>query len=204
VSVCRQDVWFHQGSAKAGNAAGLGQSTLPSWDTTKPAASVTSGAGGGYATVRLPEILTPYDRTYRPTFAGTYTGTLDNLAASIYLTAPAYQATGTDFPLLVRLTIDDEVIFEEASTEIDVPIKPAGNVAGRIDFAFTELFDTLAELGLDNAADTTHAIELTVINRYWGDGHTVVLYDTSEVASGLVFNLEASLQNYTVIETSFE
>src|SRR5687768_7842927 len=47
---CTQQVWFHQGQTKAGNLGATGQTAYPSWNTTKPTASVTSGAGGGYLT----------------------------------------------------------------------------------------------------------------------------------------------------------
>ena len=44
---CTQDVWFHQGQTKAGNLAATGQTPSPKFATTKPTASVQSGAGAG-------------------------------------------------------------------------------------------------------------------------------------------------------------
>lgn len=44
-SVCRQDVWMHRANTRVGNLAGPGLDTVPSWNTTKPTASLPeSGA----------------------------------------------------------------------------------------------------------------------------------------------------------------
>jgi hypothetical protein len=204
VQVCRQDVWLHQASTKLGNLSGQGQDTVPSWNTTKPTASVQSGAGAGYATVRLLDIVEPYNRTYRPTFEGKFTGTLDNLAATLYISSPIYQATSTAWPMGVRVNIDGETVFEEMDIgeEIDVPQKPAGNLR-KIEFAFTNLYSAMESVGLDLSPTKEHTIELSPIQLYWGDGHTVVFYDAAEAPSGLIFNLEPTLlKPYTQIDTA--
>lgn len=195
VTACRQDVWLHAGN-KVGNVE------APTWNTTPPAASVTGGAGGGYAGLRLADIAEARNPNYRPTFSGSFTGTLDNLAATLYLAAPVYQATDTAFPLLATLKVDGEIIFEQEAVEVDVPLQPAGQATDKIQFALTGIAAEMASYQMPNAADTEHTVELSVINRYWGDGHTVFLYDTTEVPSGFIFNLEtdpASLKPYTQI-----
>ncbi|HEV3475564.1 MAG TPA: hypothetical protein VG602_09385 [Actinomycetota bacterium] len=201
VQVCRQDVWLHQAGTKLGNLAGAGQDTLPSWNTTKPSASLQSGAGAGYATVRLLDIAEPYNRTYRPTFEGKFTGTLDNLAVTLYISSPIYQALNIPWPLLVRLSIDGETVFEQSDVEIDVPQKPAGNFR-KVEFALTNVYEAMKTTGLDLSSTKEHTIELSVIQRYWGDGHSVVFYDASDVPSGIVFNIEpTNLKPYTQIDT---
>lgn len=202
-SVCRQDVWLHQGTQKAGNLAGAGQSTLPSWNTTKPTGQVEGGAGGGYATMRLADIAAPADRTFRPAFEGKFTGVLDNLAADLYLTTPVYQATGSAFPMLVQLKIDGEIILDQSAEEIDVPIQATdageGQI-GKIQFAFTNINAALKSFNLANDAATEHTIEINVVPRYWGDAHTIIFYDEAQVPSGLIFNHEKPA-GYTLIKT---
>jgi hypothetical protein len=200
VQVCRQDVWFHQAGTKLGNLSGAGQDTVPSWNTTQPAGSLQSGGGAGYATVRLLEILEPYNRSYRPTFEGKFTGTLDNLATTLYISSPLYQAVNIPWPMLVRLTVDGETVFEQSDLEIDVPMKAAGNLR-KVEFALTNLYAAMEAVGLDLSATKEHTIELSVIQRYWGDGHSIVFYDASDAPSGQIFNLEpALLKPYTQID----
>ena len=204
VQVCREDVWFHQAGTKLGNLAGAGQDTVPSWNTTKPTGSLQSGAGAAYATVRLLDILEPYNRTYRPTFEGKVTGTLDNLAVTLYLTTPIYQPLNIDWPMIVRLNIDGETVFEEADVgeEIDVPMKAAGNLR-KVEFAFTNLYSAMESVGLDLSATKEHTVELAVMQQYWGDGHTLIFYDSAEAPSGQIFNLEPTLlKPYTQIDTA--
>jgi hypothetical protein len=201
VQVCREDVWLHQAGTKLGNLAGAGQDTVPSWNTTKPTASMQSGAGAGYATVRLLDIAEPYNRAYRPTFEGKFTGTVDNLAATLYISSPIYQAVNIPWPLLLRLTIDGETVFEQSDLEIDVPMKAAGNLR-KVEFALTNLYEAMRSVGLDLSSTKEHTIELSVIQRYWGDGHTVVFYDSADAPSGMIFNLESTLlKPYTQIDT---
>lgn len=202
VQVCREDVWLHQAGTKLGNLSGAGQDTVPSWNTTKPTASTQSGGGAGYATIRLLDILEPYNRAYRPTFEGKFTGTLDNLAVTLYLSSPYYQARNFAWPMLVRLTIDGETVFEQSDVEIDVPLKAAGNLR-KVEFALTNLYSSMEAVGLDLTSTKEHTIQLDVIQRYWGDGHTVIFYDASDAPSGQVFNLEpALLKPYTQIDTA--
>lgn len=197
VQVCRQDVFIHKGDHQVAN---LG-STLPSWNTTAPTGSGTSA--GVYYPFRLMDIVEPHNPDYRPTFKGTFTGTLDTLGAIFYVKLPAYEASGLDWPLLVRLSIDGETIFEQADPEIDVPMQTEGNFR-RIRFAFTNLYEAMKGLGLDTSATKQHDVEINFIQRYWGDGVPAgVFFDATEVPSGLKFNLESNqMAGYTKIDTA--
>ncbi len=194
VQVCRQDVWLHKGDHQVAN---LG-STLPSWNTTKPTGATASA--GVYFPFRLMDIVEPNNPDYRPTFKGTFTGTLDTLAATIYVKLPVYEAATGNWPLLTRLLIDGETVFE-LSPFANVTMQTEGNFR-RIRFAFTNLYEAMKSVGLDLSSTKEHTIELSVIQRFWGDGHSVVFYDASDVPSGMIFNIEPTLlKPYTQIDT---
>jgi hypothetical protein len=126
---------------------------------------------------------------------------VDNLAATLYISSPIYQAVNIPWPLLLRLTIDGETVFEQSDLEIDVPMKAAGNLR-KVEFALTNLYEAMKSVGLDLSSTKEHTIELSVIQRYWGDGHTVVFYDSADAPSGMIFNLESTLlKPYTQIDT---
>lgn len=192
VRACQLDTWVAQGSQKPGNLAGVNESsTLPTWDTTKPTAQVQSGAGGGYATVRIVDIASPRNRAAAPTFEGTYTGVLDNIAIDMYLTTPVYQATGTSFPLIASLVVDGVEVYSVPAEEVDVPIDPteaAEGQIGHIRFAFEGLVRALEAVRVENGETTEHQVRFTLMNRYWGDGHTVFFYDEANVPSSVTFN----------------
>ena len=197
VNACQLDVFLHV-TGKVGNlsgVAGSGQS-VPTWNATKPTASVQSGAGGGYAFGRIVDIASAGQPAGRPRMTGTYTGVLDSVSADLFITFPVYQNTGGGFPLLTRLIVDGEVIYDNfataAGTEPSVPIEEAGTntsgAIGRIKYAVDGIYAELESLDVANAADTQHTITLEVLPLYWGDGQGALLYDTSEVPSGLIFN----------------
>lgn len=207
VQACRQDAWIHQGTQKAGNLAGQGQSTVPSWNGTKPTAQLESGAGGGYATMRLLDIATPGDSTYVPTFAGEYTGVLDRFAVDLYAVVPVNQALASGLSMQTTLTVDGTEVFTTGGVleqAVDVPIEATEAGGGRIGvlhFAFDNLAEALESNGLANAAGTRHTIRFTASPTYWGDEHTVFLYDEADVPSGIVVN-PANLSAWTRIDAA--
>ena len=80
VSVCREDVFMHAGGAsRVGNTSA--QTGFPSWSTTAPTGDRT--AGSVYVSGRPAEQFLLRNRTLRPTFQGTYTGVLDNMAVRL-------------------------------------------------------------------------------------------------------------------------
>jgi hypothetical protein len=198
VQVCRQDVWFHQAENKFGNAAAFDQGSFPSFDTTKPSASVTTGAGGGYlgssATHQNGE---PFDPRLTATFDGTFTGDIDTLAATIYMFNPPEDAQDLPtFAINTRLVVDGEEIVATGGAE--VKRTPDGQAARRIDFAFTNIYSTLEALGL-SGADREHQVRFQVQGTGLATEAALFVYDTSEVPSGLIFNIEPeNLGSYTV------
>ena len=192
VSICRQDVWFHQAESKAGNAAAFGQGTYPSWNTTAPTASVQSGAGGGYlAAAVIGQNVARDDSRGVPTFKGSFTGTLDNLGVTLFLFNNARTAEPTQ-AVWLQLNIDGETVYQTGDTADRTPIVPGSDVTLRTDFAFTNLHNAMAAKGLDTAPDAVHDVELIVSQWFSVNDNAVYVYDTSEVPSGMVFNLEAA------------
>lgn len=198
VQVCRQDVWFHQAETKFGNAAAFDQGTFPSFDTTKPSASVTTGAGGGYlGSSTTHQNGEPFDPRLTATFDGTFTGDIDTLAATVYMFNPPEDAQDVPtFAINTRLVIDGEPVVETGGAE--VKRTPAGDAVRRIDFAFTNIYPTLEAFGL-NGVDREHQVRFQVQGTGLATEAALFVYDTSEVPSGLIFNIEPEhLGNYTV------
>ena len=199
VQVCRQDVWFHQANTKLGNAAASGQGSFPTFNTTKPTASVTTGAGGGYvgssATHQNGE---PFDPRLTATFDGTFTGDIDTLAVTMYMFNPPEDAQSLPtYAVNARLIVDGEEVYAVGGAE--VKRSPGGQAARRIDFAFTNLYDSLKSLGL-TGANRQHQVRFQVQGTGLATEAAVFVYDTSEVPSGLIFNIEPeNLSAYTVI-----
>ncbi|MGH2691038.1 MAG: hypothetical protein ACRDHM_00855 [Actinomycetota bacterium] len=199
VQVCRQDVWFHQAETKLGNAAALGQGSFPSFNTTRPTTSVTGGAGGGY----LGSSVThqqgePFDPRLTATFDGTFTGDIDTLAVTVFMFNPPEDAQSLPtYAVNTRLVVDGEAVVETGGAE--VKRSAGGQAAKRIDFAFVNVYQTLKDLGL-NGADRQHQVRFQVQGTGLATEAALFVYDTSEVPSGLVFNIEPeNLASYTII-----
>ena len=192
VSACRQDVWLHQAQTKAGNAAAVGQGTYPSWNTTKPTASVQSGAGGGYANLAaVNQNAGRADGRSAATFQGTFTGPLDNLAATLYVFNPGRQA-GPDQAVWMQLKVDNQVLYQSGAAD-RTPLVSAGNAVFKTDFAFENVYAKLQELGVAGDASTVHNVELMISGWFSANDNSIYVYDTSEVPAGLVFNAEPTL-----------
>jgi hypothetical protein len=200
VSVCRQDVWVHKAGTRLGNLAGLGQDTIPSWDTTKPTGALATG-GAAWATIAAYDILIGQDPTGRAIFSGTYTGTLDTLAFSAYVRSPYYEAGGA-WPMTVKLSIDGEMVHDNFDpAPISAPLKTDGNLR-RVDVAFVNVYEAMKGLGLDLSAQKEHRVQLELCSWYFGDSNpTIVFYDAAEAPTGLIFNLEPErMGGYTQVD----
>lgn len=202
VHVCRQDVWFHANQPKLGNA-GPATGAFPTFNATKPTASVATGAGGGYlASSPTHQSGTPWDDRLTATFDGTFTGDIDTLAVTMYFfTPPAEEAQSIPtIAINTRLLVDGEPIFEAGGSE--VPRASGGQGVNRIDFAAVDLFSALKEAGLDGH-DRQHNIRFQVMGTGIASEAAFFVYDTSEVPSGMVFNIEpANLSTYTVLNAA--
>jgi hypothetical protein len=200
VRVCRKDTWIHQATTKFGNAPAYGipngGTEYPSWNTTAPATSVQGGAGGGYLA------LAAYSQnTSRPdpkgavTFRGTYTGNLDNIAATLYLFSPVRQADATQ-AVWMRLTIDNTTIYQTGAAADRTPLSPGGDVVLKTQFAFVDLYKAMEAAGLATGDAASHTIELVISQWFSVNDNALYVYDTTEVPAGLVFNLDAGLGAY--------
>lgn len=189
VQVCRLDTWFAAGSPQLGNLAGAGQGTLPSWDATEPTGSFPS-AGGAYVTVGPGSIADPGNRTYEAAFSGKYTGPIDNMAVTMFISSPVYQGAGIGFAMDFQLSIDGQIVIP-FGTETDVPINPVNDYAGNIRFAITNVADAMEIYGMDFAdPNAEHTIEMQFVNWYWGDGNSAILFDNADYPSSMVFNID--------------
>ncbi len=205
VHVCRQDVWFHANQPQLGNT-GAANGAFPTFNATKPTASVATGAGGGYlASSPTHQSGTPWDDRLTATFDGSFTGDIDNLAVTAYLfTPPAEEAQGIPtIAINTRLLVDDQPIFEAGGSE--VKRSPAGTALTpqaewyRIDFAAVNLYDAMKEAGLDGH-DRQHTIRFQVMGTGIASEGAFFVYDTSEVPSGMTFNLEPdNLSTFTIV-----
>lgn len=199
VSVCRQDVFVHKGSAQLGNLAGQGQSTSPSWNTTAPTGPIQN-AGVYVSSSEVDIFVAEGDPTNRATFNGGFTGTLDTLAIKMHLRDAFNETNGNSFGAEIFLAIDGEVVHDNYDTAaIELPIKSVGNYR-RVDFAFTNLYEAMKNLGLDLSPTKAHTIQLGLVGWFFPASETVFLYDSVDVPSGMVFNLEGSMPGYTRID----
>jgi len=189
VSACRQDTWLHQGSSRFSNT--VAGSETPSWNTSQPTGS--SDAGGIYFGFRPYTTITGESSPqFQPTFTGTYTGVLDNIAATFYISNPVYQKAGVAPTNYYQLDIDGQTVWVNGSDdeEVETPETMVDDNVGHIDFAFIGLYDALKAKGIANDATTTHTITVTFINKYYGDGNFAMYYDSTNYPSGMAFNLE--------------
>jgi hypothetical protein len=196
VSVCRQDNWFHRATTPVGNLAGLTGDGFPSWNTTKPTASVTAGAGGGYLTnSTFHQLVGPQDPKGSAVFRGTYTGVLDTLAVDVY----AFVASGVfTRDLNIALTIDGATVF--ASNQV-VNMVEGGTAVQKLSFAFVNIYTALQLEGIANTPTTQHTIGLALNGRYIVNDPALFVYDTAEVPSAITFNLENNVMGaYTKID----
>lgn len=207
----RRDVWFHAADHRVGNLHGgaFGQ-RLPSWDTNKPTASQPLGAGAVYAAspsawlTTLWGITSPHDPRSGPTFAGTHTGDLENMAVELY----AYMPTN-HFQFPAALSFDfridgEQVLFQDETTASWGINAQRLNSEGlySIKFVLTNLYKAMQEFGMDVADDKVHDVYLNVTTFYLGT-ESVFVFDSAQAPAGAVFNLlddARALGKYTTVD----
>jgi hypothetical protein len=205
-SYCTGQVWFHQGATKVGNLGATGRTSFPSWDATKPTTSVTGGAGGGYATQGAPRqsASDPATDPYvLPTFEGKFTGDIDNMLAEVYLFAPATAAAANPGAYVgsTELTVDGQKLL--MPTQVDLTLQPAGNAVLKGTFALTDIQAAMNDAGLDTGPDAVHTIRFSFGAYGLVSATGVVVYDSSEVPSGITFNAPTLPAGVPVISTGF-
>lgn len=195
VAACRQDVWFHGAGLPADNLDNA-QDTFAVWDETPPAASVTEGAGNGVLAVSaLHQTTTPFDERGAFVAAGSFDGAIEDLIVELYLFTPGTNVDDPENPVVrgdfsvdAQLKIDG---FEVQSlADRVVTLEPAGDAVQRITFAFRGVSDTIELIG---ELDATHDVEVRVHGTAIVSDAAIMVYDTTEVPAGMVFNPPAEL-----------
>jgi hypothetical protein len=202
VQVCRQNTWFHSGAVKLGNS-GAQTGTFPTFNATPPAGSVATGNGGGYfASSALHQGGSAFDPAGTATFDGKITGDFDNIAVTFYLFNPVEDAQSVPtYAINSRLIVDGQSIFETGGAE--VKRSAGGQAVKRIDFAAVDLYTALEQAGLTGAGKE-HQIRFQVMGTGLATEAAVFVYDTTEVPSNMVFNIEPEkLADYTVVNAPF-
>jgi hypothetical protein len=187
---CSEDVWFHRAETLAGNLAAAGAQAYPTWSTEAPAASVQDGAGAGFLTVGPPRQMAPdpgTDPYAGATFEGTYTGNIDNLVVELFMFAPATAASDSgNFVGSIELAIDDTLVLWP--TQVDVPLEEGGDAVMKTRFAITDLHEAMALEGLETGEDVEHTLRFFFSGYGLASGTAIVVFDTTEVPSGMTFN----------------
>jgi hypothetical protein len=183
-------VYFECGGEKVHNVAQQ-QGTTPTWSTTKPAQSVSAGAGCG----SVDSVFTQSapGNLYDTTWAGAFEGNLDTVTVELHgiYVGPA-RATGP-YDVAVRLYVDGEALtLGESGLGANVAVKPVRSATGlseKLVFSITDIGFVAEE------EDDVHDVALliqggTTINR----GPTVTntvngwVWGTTEVPAGITFN----------------
>ncbi len=198
LTVCREDVWFHR-DGTAGNLAETDLAGVPFFDTNAPEDSVAAGAGGGHAGLSLHNgtwsAVGNGERrpTYTPTFVGEFTGAIDSMLFDLYLFPPASmagEASGDPSTAPWRIDLVLSVAGEPLLTLADVafPLEDGGNAVKRARFAVIDIIDAFEDAGLS----TTDAndVELEIVGYGLATNAAIWVYDTTEVPSGMVFNID--------------
>lgn len=196
--LCELETWFHRASTPAGNVEAVAAGQFPTWDTNPPAGSVTGGNGGGYAGNSVLDMVAPGDPSNAATFKGTYTGTLDNLAVSLYAWIPGRTVDGSDHTTHVIVELNGFPVLDRG--DLAVTTVAGGDSTLRIDLAIDGLAELIDAYGFDNGPEAVHELTFKIGSWNYGFDEAIYLYDSTEVPSGIVFNLDpASFADYTVI-----
>ncbi len=195
VEACRQDVWFHANGTQVDNLDNA-QGSYAVWDTTPPAASVTSGAGNGVlANSALHQQVEPFDDRGAFVAAGTFDGAIDDVIVELYLFTPGTNIDDTSAPVVrgdysvdAELTVDGFAVATLADQV--VTLEDAGDAVQRITFAFRDVSTIMAMVG---SLDGAHEVEVRVHDLAIISDAAVMVYDTTEVPAGMVFNPPAEL-----------
>lgn len=185
-------VYFHCPSdVKVINASPISDGAVTGWDAIAPTASVTSGAGCGFAETG-PLQGTGMQTVYDFPGAGTFTGDLDKLTFQFHVLDGATRSTLAGQSLDLRLTIDGQSMFgteaDGNSSAVTVPVTLVPSATGASSLAEVTVTG-LNFLTPPDAKDTTpveHAI--TFAASMGSEVLTGFVMDTTETPSGITFN----------------
>lgn len=208
----KSTAWFKPGGTKFTNLSWAGADSRPTWEPEPPTESLSEGGGAGYADSFLAQWLVPQRRAWTH-FEGMVSGCLDVIAVEMYLFDPAEDVL-SGHRALVDLSIDGVTTHpSRGQGGFWVNIESVPDVAHvyRIKFAFVDAYEALRDYapiltGEPANLDGEHQISLRLdVDRdeppsplpREATGHSVYLYDATEVPSNLVFN--GDTDGYTVI-----
>ncbi len=177
-------VYFHcNGDTKVSNLHATLDSNYVSWDTNKPTASYTSGAGCGTADSAV-EGTADRNPIYDFTVAGFYTGNVDTLTLRLWA-IEGFGRTANKMDMKVHVTIDGEDVLKRGTVANAVPIASSTGATRLYEVTITGV-----DLGRESDHSTEHEVLATVYPQFVNrtGGGIVWVYDAAEVDSGLVFN----------------
>lgn len=199
IELCEIPTWVKDPGHKAGNAAITGAVEFPFLSGDAPDASVTAGAGGGYAG----SLGQGANGTAGPestlTVDGSFTGLIDSMHLTLHaLVYNGYGSTGTPtdrkpHSAYVEVDVDGAPLVFQTEVEFLTTEAPDANAAMQFDVVLTGLYDFMVEAhvfdGVSLEPDAEHTIQIRVTPRYVNtDAVVVYVYDTTEVPSSVVFN----------------
>lgn len=179
-------VYLHcNGPTKLGNVHATVDSARVAFDTTKPAASVTTGAGCGTLDTFVAGTAN-HNPIYDFPVRGSFTGNIDNITVRFWAVELAASRALNEFTVDLHLVIDGvEILTRAPATLAHAPAQGDPNDPAR-------LYEvTITKVGLDTAADhdMEHEVELTAYSKFAnGSGINLWVYDAAEIDSGLIFN----------------
>jgi hypothetical protein len=189
-----EQTYFHcHGQTKLANAEYATASTLPSWNTTKPTASVTSGAGCGWAdtsALRSPQAgNSPHDGAWM----GTFTGNLKSLTVEVHSISAGPGRAGGPQTFNATLFVDGVSMFGLAAdgraNRAAVTVTPVVS-SSQASSSYTFTIDRLPFATEDGDGTKTREIILNLAAS--SEPLMGWVYDTSEVPSGITFNPAAA------------
>ncbi len=195
-----QQVFFHEGESKVGNA----NAAPDPFDTEPPTDSVQAGAGAGNYTgvaVQAASAEEQYDNV-EASFSGTFTGCIDTLLIDMYAFDPTNrtstgQATagnpGNPLPHSFRVVVEVDGVEVYRAGPVEANTTFANEALGpnlhRHGIQLGNLLDSYADFGL-LSLDGEHTVTIHMAGWYVNTDHSIYVWDTTEVPSGLTFNGE--------------
>ena len=191
--------YFHCGGpTKLGNVNLVADGSIPGWNTTPPAGSVSGGNGCGTADFNAVAFyVDPQENPTDGVWRGSFTGNLDTLTVHAHCICVGGSRLNDLATIGVRLKIDGEPITGNGSAEHNVTVSQQNaGVTQLYEFSVTDI--GMVEPNLDTDGDgvgdnpfgnVQHDITLTlegyqIVTNTWG----MWVYDTTEVPSGITFN----------------
>jgi hypothetical protein len=173
------------GATKVGNVHATAEDNRVAFDTKKPTASYTTGAGCGTIDTFLAGSA-DHNPIYDFPVRGTFTGNIDNITIRYWGIDFCGSRALEEWTVDLHLVIDGiPILSREPATEAHAPTINSSTGISR-------LYEvTVTKVGFNTLADHTaeHEIELTVYPKFVnGSGCVIWVYDAAEIDSGLVFN----------------